>query len=447
MAEEFNKEALLTQIKGLIDESKNGVVTEKELNKRIDNINEQLKELNSKDNNHEEVKALKDSVANLLEATQDNTAAIKAMVDKANNPKPEAPKTFRAALEEAVMEKKDIVLTEKNDDFGKRLSLKEYFTEKGNQTSPTFTVKAAVDMLVSNIAQPKVPDIRLTELDPQRVGIPLTIYPHVMMWVPSKRIKRPTMSILVVYTYEDGSGTKTEGSASSKSSFLLKTVEFKSFFIATHFTLSDETLDDLDEVMDEISVTAPSKILDKVDTKVLGTTGDDSTDIAGLYTSTKHTDFATATYTDTQENASIIDLVSKAKLQCEGNKYLPDAVVMNPSDIEKLSGLQNAFEDSKLDRRMSYDNIGQPTFIKGLRIIASTAQAANTLAVIDSKQLMMGIRNDMTMEIGYNGTDLTEGQKTVVLKLRVAFGVRDKAGVIYSSNITTDVEAINKVGA
>jgi hypothetical protein len=65
------------------------------------------------------------------------------------------------------------------------------------------------------------------------------------------------------------------------------------------------------------------------------------------------------------------------------------------------------------------------------------------LAVVDQAQLMIGIRKDMTMEIGYNSTDLTEGQKTVVIKVRNAFGVRDKAAVIYSDDISTDVTAID----
>jgi hypothetical protein len=80
-----------------------------------------------------------------------------------------------------------------------------------------------------------------------------------------------------------------------------------------------------------------------------------------------------------------------------------------------------------------------------MRIIPSTAQAVNTLSVSDQKQLIIGNRKDMTMEIGFNGTDLTEGQKTVVIKIRLAFGVRDKAAIIYSDDIATDVAAINKL--
>ena len=50
----------------------------------------------------------------------------------------------------------------------------------------------------------------------------------------------------------------------------------------------------------------------------------------------------------------------------------------------------------------------------------------------------------MTMEIGYNGTDFTEGQKTVVLKTRLAFAVRDEAAVIYCSGLAAAVSAITQ---
>ena len=60
-------------------------------------------------------------------------------------------------------------------------------------------------------------------------------------------------------------------------------------------------------------------------------------------------------------------------------------------------------------------------------------------------QLLIGKRKEMTLEIGYNGTDFTEGQKTVVVKVRVAFAVRDAAAVVYSAAVDTDWNALVKV--
>ena len=98
------------------------------------------------------------------------------------------------------------------------------------------------------------------------------------------------------------------------------------------------------------------------------------------------------------------------------------------------------------DRNEARDALSQLDIPKdmGLIIRTSTAITADTMCVCDGNQLMIGMRKDMTMDIGYNGTDLTEGQKTVVIKVRVAFGVRDKAAVIYSDSIEDDIVIINK---
>lgn len=204
-----DKELLLDEIKGLIADSQKEGVSKTDLDAKVEVINKTIAE--KLDN--AEMKALKESVDNLMKATSDNAAAIKAMVE-APNAKSEKPMTFKEALIAAVQESaKNIptLLTEKNDDLGKRQSLKDYFQRLGNKTTPEMTVKIAVDMLESSIVQSNVATVRLTDLDANRVGTPLTIYPHVVDWMPVKGITKKYMSILVVYTYIDGSGTKTEG--------------------------------------------------------------------------------------------------------------------------------------------------------------------------------------------------------------------------------------------
>lgn len=443
MNEEEKKALLLKEI----EENVKGIIadSQKELAKSAD-IEKKISELNKKiaDNlDNDGMKALKAIADGLVESNNKMALELKALKEKGMN-KDEKPRSFREIMKSAILEKKDVVLTEKNDDYGKRFSMKEWFTEKGNQNTPSFVLKDAVDMLESSIVQNYVSQLRLTDLDPSRVGIPLTLYPHVIDVMKKKRINKPNMALLVVYSYTDGTGIKTEGSASAKSSFLFKTVSFPAFYIATHFTLSDETLDDLEEALDEINAVAPDKVNDKIDSYILSATGDDSTAIAGLFTANKHTAFDPSEYANFAENATIVDLIAAMKLKCESGLYRPDTIWLNPLDISKVAALKNAMEDSVQDRRVVFNVLGEPVSICGLFVRRSSAMTENTTAVIDSNQPWLGIRRDMTMEIGYNGTDLTEGQKTVVIKVRVAFGVRDKAGVIYSDDIGNDVSAINK---
>jgi len=438
MDEEQKKllDTIVGQVKDIITDSQKEFVKKSDVDKRVNELNEAVKEL---DNNG--MKELKNQVDSLIEKINETALDVKSLKDEGIKAKDDKPKSFRDVVMNGILAHKDKILSKKNDDYGERYSLKEYLDS--NNRTPVIQLKDAVDMLQSSIAQDYVNYHRLTELDPQRVGTPLTIYPHVISSMNVKRISKPYMSLLVVHSYTDGAGIKTEGSAPTQSSFLFKTVSFPAFYIATYFTLSDETLDDLDEALDEISIVAPDKILDEIDDQVLGTSGNDSSAIAGLFTANKHTDFDTTTYASFAEGANVIDLIAAMKLQCEGNKYLPDAVWMHPTDVAKLAALKDAMENSIADRRIAFDVIGNPVSVCGLAVKKSTAVTADTMAVVDSRKLWIGVRKDMTMEIGYNGADLTEGQKTVVVKTRVAFGVRDKAAVIYSDSIETDLGIVN----
>lgn len=445
MAKEIEKteqELLLEKIKGLITDSTKENVKAADLEKKIADINTEI----AKKLDNDGIKALKEGVDKLVEEQARLAGEIKAMNERPANKAEEKPKNFKEELIAAVMEKAKTnskLLTEVNDASGKRLSLKDFFTES-RMRQESFVVKT--EMLESSIVQNYVSTLRLTELDPQRVGIPLTLYPHVTDWMPSKTITRPNMALLVVYSYSDGTAVKVEGSASTISSFLLKTVSFTSFYLATYFTLSDETLDDLPEAMEEISITAPSKIYDAIDTAILGTTGDDSSAIKGLFSASgtyKFTAFTgSTTYAASTANANKADVISKMKLQCLTNKYRPDTVILNPADIESLAAEKDQLDNSKFDRRLTYNILGEPASICGLRIVLSTAITADTVCVLDSKQLMIGKRKDLTMVMGYNGTDLTEGQQTVVLKVRIAFGVRDPLAVIYCSGLAAGVTNI-----
>ena len=438
--EEEQKALLQTiedKVKELLKDTQNEYVKKADVDKKINELNDAVKSLTS-----DGMKELKDRLDEMTEKMNETALSVKSLKEEGVNVKKDEIKSFRDVMKAGILAHKEKILAKKNDDYGERWSLKEYLDS--NPRTPSIQLKDAVDMLQSSISQNYVDHQRLSTLDPNRVGTPLAVFPHVLEALPSKRISKPYMALLVVYDYTDGSGTKTEGSAPGKSSFLFKTVNFPAFYISTYFTLSDETLDDLEEALDEISIVAPDRIHDSIDGKVLSAAGDDNSDIAGLFTANKHTAFDTTTYANFTEGANIIDLIAAMKLQAVVAKYPPDAVIINPTDVQKLAALKDAMENSVADRRVAFDAIGNPVSVCGLRIIQSGSITADTLAVVQTKQLWLGVRKDMTMEIGYNGTDLTEGQKTVIIKIRVAFGVRDKAAVIYSDSIAIDIGIVDK---
>ncbi len=431
------KEALLLEIKGLITESTKENVNSKVLNEKIAEINKKIEETFK---SNEDVLKLKESVDKLIEATSANAAAIKAMTEKPVDKSNGKSMTFKSALLEAIKAHPEVIKSKK-DDNGERESLIDYI--KSNQRTPEINIDKAVDMLESNIVQTNVATVRLTELDPERVGIPLTVYQHVIDVFPSSPISKPYMSLLVVYDYQDGAGTKTEGSAPTQSSFLLKTVEFKAFDIATYFTLSDETLDDLPEAMDELGMVAPDKILASIDGKILRDGGNGTTDIKGLFVGADTcTDFVASDYSATVVGANKVDLISKMKLAIRKNKYAANFVGLNSTDIEEIQTYKDLLNNSIADKRLQFNTNGDLVKIAGLTVFENDSITANTCIVGSTAKLKIGIRKGSTMQIGYNGTDFTEGQKTVKVNLRLAFGVRDKAAFQYSSSMSADVDTI-----
>jgi len=441
-SQDEEKKQLLVDIQKLILDSTKENVNKKTLDERIEAINKMIEEAFK---SNEEIKTLKESVDKLLEVTGANAAAIKAMSENPKVPGDNKVKTFKSALMDAIKSHPEVVKTKK-DDNGERESLIDYI--KSNQRTPEINIDKAVDMLESNIVQNNVANVRLTELDPERVGIPLTVYQHVIDVFPSSPISKPYMSLLVVYDYSDGAGTKTEGTAPTQSSFILKTVEFKAFDIATYFTLSDETLDDLPEAMDELGMVAPDKILASIDGKILRDGGNGTTDIKGLFVGADTcTDFVASAYASSTVGANKIDLISKMKLAIRKNKYAANFVGLNSTDIEVIQSEKDLLNNSIADKRLQFNVNGDLVKICGLTVFENDSITADTCIVGATNKLKIGIRKGSTMQIGYNGTDFTEGQKTVKVNMRLAFGVRDKAAFQYSAGMAADVETITKQSA
>jgi HK97 family phage major capsid protein len=439
-----------------------GFMTEEEMQEKIDEWNEAAKKLNDENQKKVADKLLKEFKAKedewnkklddiaAKEVTHNETVnklegKIKAIQEGNGNKfdpsKGDKAINLRHALAEGfdklIKERPEVAEVVEDKANGNYKSI-AHFLKQGGKAS--FEIKAPVDMFESGIfADTATTQYALSEIVGPRVTIPLAVYPHVTQVFSVKNIRKPSMALMVMYGYEDGAATKTEGAASSKSSLLMKAVAFKAFYIATHFVLSDETMEDLDEVIDEIGSIGPDKVLSAVDSKVLGTGGDDVTDIKGIRTTGttgKSTAFDAASAPDVPSGtAKRPDVYAAMKLQALNAGYKPNLLLISADDEFKIGADKNTLSDSRQDRRVAYGSEGLPTYTSGLRIAINNGIPANQAIVLDNSLAWIGIRRGLTVEIGLNGTDLVEGQRTIVIKIRVAFGVRDKAGIIWSSNV------------
>ena len=350
---------------------------------------------------------------------------------------------FRKALEE-----KELIET-----YEDKLSGRKSYAMKGYDSKDTrVSLKAAIDMTTALAltpgATPGTAIGYLTDYGKMRdVMINLTMDDHVISFLPTDPVSDKYMGVLIEYDYTDGSGTKAEGSASSKSSIKFQTKEFKVFTIATHFRVSKENLADIDRLESKLNRIAPDKILSQLDSKVLSATGDNSTDIEGMYVSGNYTAFSAATYAATVESANLIDLIRKMKLQATVADQDVNAVILHPSRIDEIESLKDADRNYLQSRGIVFDNEGRLVRVHGLAVIKNKKQTVDRVTVMWNESAEIGLREDINFEVGLDGTDLTEGMRTIVFEMRAAFGVGKPGGIIVSTDPDTDIGTITKVVA
>lgn len=273
------------------------------------------------------------------------------------------------------------------------------------------------------------------------VQINLTKDIHAVQFLPTDPIVNKYMGVLVEHTYYDGAAAKAEGSAATQSSIKFKTVEFKAIEYATYFRVSKENLSDLPRLESKLNRIAPDKILGTLDSAIFSTTGDNSATAWGMYYAGNYVAFS-ATGLGTVTGANIINLIGKMVLQAQLADEDVNIVILHPSRLSEIRNEKNELADSVTDRNVVFDNQGNVVSIWGLRVILTKKQTINQVTVMWNEAAEIGILEDASFEIGTNGSDLTEGMRTIVFWMRAAFGVGKPGAIFLSSDPDTDISLI-----
>lgn len=411
-----------------------------------DEVTSALKTLEEKSENFtkEQLKELSGKLSTVEEQLKEAQKNLKALGEKGMNaPAPE--KVGFGTLLRKQLEKDGLVEEYVID---AALGKKAFKVKDYDKSSMKYSVKAAIDMTtalsVAPGADPGTNIGSITDYKMRDVLINLTKDVHATQFLPTDPVSDKYMGVLVEHTYEDGTGTKAEGSASSKSSIKFKTIEFKVFTIATYFRVSKENLADIDRLESKLNRIAPDKILSTLDGKIFSALGDNSADIKGMYVAGNYTAFTAATFAASVEDANIIDLVRKMKLQAHNADEDVNAVVLHPSQIDEIEALKDANKNYLQSRGIVFDAMGNLVRLHGLAVIRNKKPTTSRVTVMWNEAAEIGIREDINYEIGLDGNDLTEGMRTIVFEMRAAFGVGKPGGIIVSTDPTGDIAVINK---
>lgn len=242
-------------------------------------------------------------------------------------------------------------------------------------------------------------------------------------------------------TQGTGQATADAGTAVEKSRAMAK--------ISAKLPLTAELLEDADYVASAFRMKMQEKAMLFTDLEFYSGDGDDSTNpnhIYGIVGQSTAFNATTAGVAASVDKANIGDLVDACVLQAEKSEQRGLNIVwMNPSDFYKM--------------KKTKDNDGQYLFVKdvngnytinGLRVIRSTAVTANSMTVANSSKIQAWWKRRPEIKFSQmNGSDFVNDAYTAVLFLRAQCVVeaQDQTAIIYVSDITASIAAINKPSA
>lgn len=352
-----------------------------------------------KDQSEKDVKSLTEQIVKLSEDKEANQKALDQLIAERKDIKlaGQKEKTAEQVMGEAMQAKSaDLLSLKNNKNFG----------------GVSFDVKAAGTMLMANYTGGTY---GLTSWDPEFVRVPLR-QPFIRQIVSV----RPVSSMYVAWAEQanrDGAvATVAEGAAKPQIDFDWVEATKKVEKIAGYVKTSKEVLADIANASAEINQELVQLIQVKLDDQLLSGNGT-TPNLKGILTYAPTISVASTVLALGVEQANNADVIRAAVWFIEAagfGSYRPNYVILNPIDA--------AFMDVSKTSQGIYV---MPPFsstngatIAGLRVITNTAITAGTFLVGDFSKDILGIREEINIQIGYENDDFTKNLVTIVGEMR-----------------------------
>ena len=433
--------AVETAFNKAIEDANKGFISKSEMEKNVTELNKFSQELFDK--NKEAHSEFKKEIMEILKKQGEDITLIKTK--SSGNVKP---KTFADQLKSA-FEQAGLVESYQNDIGEQAFRIKGYDSQTGK-----YQLKAAIDMTTTLALAPgSSPGTNigyLTDYGMNRIQLSLSRDMHLMNVFPVQTISQKYFGVVVEHTYTDGSAITAEGSTAGESSFKLKTIEYKVFDIPTRFRVAKNNLEDVPFLMDTIARKGYDALQSKIDYYALYASGDNSATPYGLRTSGYFTAFDPSTWSGKVTAANLIDVICKQKLQAELADKFVNAVILYPSAIDEIETYKDADKNYLQTRGIVFDNDGNLLKVKGLSVIKNKKLVNADTSIYESivlngfDSLTFGVRDNLNLEIGWDGNDFSQRMVTVMLTARVGFGIGDPETIIYSDDMQSDYAVMDK---
>ena len=197
----------------------------------------------------------------------------------------------------------------------------------------------------------------------------------------------------------------------------------------THkFQLSEEFLADVSGASQFITNQITGGLITKLNADII-------TDILAA-----DTDFAAGNFANAIESANELDVLMVMINQLRLANYNPSTIFLNPDDYTKIQVLKSSSNEYLNANRNELFGSNQ---LNGVTIGVSPAVSSGVCHVMDAQRYgAFYNRQQVSVQVGYDGTDFSEGQRTAICVQRGALVTFDTAACVSAtfSNAKTALE-------
>jgi HK97 family phage major capsid protein len=214
--------------------------------------------------------------------------------------------------------------------------------------------------------------------------------------------------------FEGGEGTEgwtVEGKLKPDGEIKYEEVSVEVKKIAGTIKVSKEMLADLAFVRSEINSELMQSIEQGVDWAMINGAG--GAQITGLLNAGLP-NYISGVFAGVVPGANILDVIRILKAQIQAANQEPTHVLLHPEDVAKLEISKSVTGEYTFPYWMN----GQ-LLVSGLVIVPTTNIAPDTIVIGDFSKLIVKIREDVNMTVGYENDDFTRNMVTILAEARL----------------------------
>jgi HK97 family phage major capsid protein len=292
---------------------------------------------------------------------------------------------------------------------------------KGNTNAAAFEIKADMttgsDFTNEVIAADRVPGFKFDPNRPQ----------NMRQIIPNGSTSSDVVRFVKESGYSNGAAAANEGSTLGQTDFDMTATSVNVEKIGTYLRISEEMLNDTQQLTSYISNRVPAKLLEVEDDQILGGNGS-APNLNGLYNSGTNFDTSSSgAFYQSVDSANEFDVLVAAINQLALSNYKPNYILLNPTDFHKILLLKDS--QSRYLKDQVYAGL-QPSFM-GVPVIINNEVNSGSFLVGDFNSCQLWIRENLSVSFHReDGTNIRDGFVTVRCQERVALATYLPLGII-----------------